>query len=159
MSILCAKPVYSPVLGGSQSPRVAISRCLGARKGIRHVFAVLSQSYTSLSLMGFLRWIRFSIFINALVDFPPSSCPDFLSPCGNCSIPKVLSLFCSVPGKTTSLCDFKLSYCFICCQQLLLSGMTVNSGSLGMLSRLPCFLKTSVTFPHPQMTLFPPEVS
>lgn len=139
-----------------EQPRTDVQ---GARKGTRRVFAVLSQSYTALSLMGFLRWIRFSASINASVDSPPRSCPDFLSPCINYSIPKVLSLSCSVPGKNTSLGGFKLSHCFICCQQLLVSGVTVTRGSLGVLSRLPGFLKTSVAFPHPQMTLFPPEVS
>lgn len=58
--------------------------------------------------MHFLRWMWLSVFIIALVYFPPSACPDFLSSYRNYSIEKVFFFLPSLLGRTKFLCSFDL---------------------------------------------------
>lgn len=126
----------------AKSPTVAINSCLGCQEKNKNK-ACICRTFPVFNfpqLNGFPE-VNVIFCLKASVDFPPSVCPDFLSPCINYSIPKVLFLFPSVPGRTTSWCGFKLSsYCFIYCHPLLVSGRTVNNGSLDMVSRLPWFM-------------------
>lgn len=75
---------------------MAINRSLGGQQKTKnkacicHIFLLSFRPSTSLSLIDFLRWMWFSVFIKDSVNFPPSTCPDSLSPCINYSAPKVL---------------------------------------------------------------------